>query len=94
MIPVLPLQAPDNVISWGTEGVFCHHLTGVAFFFVHRHGVNEHPHSGWLGFPPWAEKQKHEHASIVTLVTACKARALKQTVMKAGVVRKGCDNKR
>jgi hypothetical protein len=42
--------------------------------------VNDHPHSGGLGFPPQAEKQKYEGASIVAFVTARKAPGLKQTI--------------
>jgi hypothetical protein len=34
-----------------------------------------------LGFSAIAGKKKHERASIVAFVTACKARALKQTIM-------------
>jgi hypothetical protein len=44
--------------------------------------VNDHPHSGWLGFPPRAEKQKHESASVVAFVIASKARGQKQTIIR------------
>jgi DNA-binding transcriptional LysR family regulator len=48
--------------------------------FDHAPAVNNHPHSGWLGFAPQAEKQEHEYASIVEFVTACKACGSKQTI--------------